>query len=175
MIHSSTTKNSTQSPIPGSRDTRAFDTLALRALLDKMSDAWERGDGDAFLSVFSDDADYVVFDGTHLHGKDDIAAAHAPLWNNVLKGSRLISTGVTIRFLTPDIALLHSRGGVQKWYQRKPSKRALSMQTMVAMRRDGNWELTAFQNTRYQPFVKSLLGKILLRIANKPQLDPTAN
>lgn len=144
-------------------------------MLDKMSDAWERGDGADFVSMFSDDADYVVFDGTHLHGKQDIAAAHAPLWNNVLKGSRLIIMGVSIRFLTPDIALLHSRGAVQKWYQRKPSKRAMSVQTMVAVRRNGTWQLTAFQNTRYQPFVKSLLGKVLLRIASKPQLDPTAN
>jgi uncharacterized protein (TIGR02246 family) len=34
------------------------DEAAIRALLDRMGQAWARGDGDAYASVFSEDATY---------------------------------------------------------------------------------------------------------------------
>jgi uncharacterized protein (TIGR02246 family) len=153
----------------------SIEEIKLRALLARMSDAWERGDGDSYISAFSDDADYVVFDGTHLHGKQDIAAAHAPLWTNALKGAQLLTIGLTIRFVTPDVALLHSRGAVQKWYERRPAKSAVSVQSMVAVRSNGAWQITAFYNTRYQPFAQSLVGKVVMRLTRHLNASTTTH
>jgi uncharacterized protein (TIGR02246 family) len=135
------------------------DEAAVRALVQRLDDAW--GDADAYAAVFTEDADYVTFDGTALRGRRAIAEAHRPLFERFLKGSRLVSEPPTVRFLAPDVALVHGKGAILRARQRRPSRRRLSVQTLVAVRREGGWRLTAFQNTRYRPFAQTLLGRAL--------------
>lgn len=66
------------------------------------------------------------------------------------------------------MALVHSKGAVLKRNEKKPSKRALSVQTMVAVRQEGAWRFAAFQNTRYRPFADTLLGKLVGRMMKSP-------
>lgn len=147
---------------------RAADEAAIRALSGQMHDAWARGDAGAFVAAFTEDADYVVFDGTHLRGRQEIADAHVPLWNGFLKGSTLVGVSSSIQFLGPDVALVHSKGAVLKRHEKKPSKRSLSVQTMVAVRQEGTWRFAAFQNTRYRPFADTLFGKLVGRMMKSP-------
>lgn len=146
---------------------RAEDEIAIRALSGQMQEAWARADADAYVAPFTEDADYVVFDGTHLRGRQEIADAHRPLWNSILKGSMLVYVSSSIRFLSSDVALIHSKGAVLKRHQKAPSRRSLSVQTMVAVRQDGAWRIAAFQNTRYRPFADTLLGKLIGRVARR--------
>jgi uncharacterized protein (TIGR02246 family) len=154
----------TTGPAPADR---AGDETAIRGLIEQMQDAWARADADAFGVPFTDDADYVVFDGTHLRGRQEIAAAHIPLWNGFLEGSRLVGVESSVRFVTADVALIHSKGAVLKQHEQKPSRRSLSVQTMVAVRQDGTWRIAAFQNTRYRPFADTLFGKLMMRMARR--------
>ncbi|HEX5503223.1 MAG TPA: SgcJ/EcaC family oxidoreductase [Thermomicrobiales bacterium] len=135
------------------------DEAAVRVLVQRMNDAW--GDADAFAAVFTEDADYVVFDGTHLRGRRAIAEAHRPLFERFLKGSRLVAEPPAVRFLAPDVALVHGMGAILRARQRRPSRGRLSVQTLVAVKGEDGWRLTAFQNTRYRPFAQTLLGKAL--------------
>lgn len=144
---------------------RASDEAAIRVLFEQMQEAWARGDAAGFVAPFTEDADYVVFDGTHLRGREEIADAHIPLWNSFLKGSTLVGVSSSLRFLTADVALIHSKGAVLKRHEKKPSRRSLSVQTMVAVRQDGAWRIAAFQNTRYRPFADTLFGKLIGRMA----------
>jgi uncharacterized protein (TIGR02246 family) len=138
----------------------AADEAAVAALPHQMAAAWDRGDADAYAAIFTPEADYVVFDGSHARGRAEIAGIHLPLFARFLKGSRLIIDSVETRFLDPDVALIHSSGGVQRKGQSKVPKPQQSVQTMVAVRRDGGWQLTAFQNTRYKPFSDTFLWKL---------------
>ena len=133
----------------------------IRALYQKLIDAW--GDTDAYAALFTEDGDYVAFDGSHARGRIEIARAHRPLFEGILKGSRLVDVGipVEVRFLSPDVSLVHSGGAVLRARQKKPSRRAISVQTMVAVKQEDRWLFAAFQNTRYRPFAQTLLGKIL--------------
>src|SRR5262249_15849895 len=94
----------------------SHDEAALRAVLGELADCWNRGDGMALGAAFTDDADYVVFNGLRLQGRDQIASVHQQLFDTVLKGTRLGAGGgaggaaVTIRFLRPEVALVHSEG-----------------------------------------------------------------
>lgn len=138
------------------------DEAAIQGLIQELGEAWDRGDADAYASLFTEDADYVVFDGTHLKGRQEIAEAHRPLFERFMKGSRLVTESSSLRFLSPDVALIHSMGAILRAHQNHPSSRRLSVQTMVAVREgEEGWRLAAFQNTRYRPFARTLLGRLL--------------
>jgi hypothetical protein len=84
-----------------------------------------------------------------------------------LKGSRLTGQITALRFLAPEVALIHSSGGVLRGRQQQLARSAKSVQTLVAVKRDSQWEIAAFQNTRYRPFADTLLGKILARFSTR--------
>jgi len=139
----------------------------LGPLLQLLNETW--GDADAYAALFTEDGDYVAFDGSHARGRSEIARTHRPLFEGILKGSRLVGDGlpVKVRFLAPDVALIHSGGAVLRAHQKKPSRRAISVQTLVAVKQEDRWLFAAFQNTRYRPFAQTLLGKILTSHATK--------
>ena len=139
----------------------AANEVAVRALYQQLIEAW--GDTDAYAALFAEDGDYITFDGSHARGRAEITRAHRPLFEGILKGSRLIEVGspLEVRFLSPDVALVHSGGAVLRARQKKPSRRAISVQAMVAVKHEDRWLFAAFQNTRYRPFAQTLLGKIL--------------
>jgi len=41
------------------------DEDAIRAIHQRMIDAWNTGDAAAFAAAFTDDADFIAFEGTH--------------------------------------------------------------------------------------------------------------
>jgi uncharacterized protein (TIGR02246 family) len=56
----------------------AADEDAIRAIHQRMIDAWNAGDGAAFAAPFTDEADLVVWDGTHLKERQQIASFNWP-------------------------------------------------------------------------------------------------
>ena len=78
-------------------------------------------------------------------------AFHQPLFETWLKGTRLASEVESVRFLSPNIALMHVLGGTVIRGNSRPAPERDSIQTLVAIKRDGEWRLAAFQNTRVRP------------------------
>jgi uncharacterized protein (TIGR02246 family) len=140
----------------GPTDTEAAgqDEREIRALVDRMFDSWGRGDAVAYHADFTDDADYVSFDGSR-RGKDESISSHRNLFRTVLHGSRLVGEVESVRFVTPDVAVVHLTGSVAFAWQPRLRRRRLSRQTMVVVRRDGRWQVTAFHNTRVRPLPTS--------------------
>jgi uncharacterized protein (TIGR02246 family) len=66
------------------------DEAAIRKLYRQMIDGWNAGNGDAFAAPYTDDSDYIGFDGTYMKGRQEIALFHQMLFDKFLKGSRLI-------------------------------------------------------------------------------------
>jgi uncharacterized protein (TIGR02246 family) len=118
------------------------DERAVRALLARMSEAWARGDAAAYADCFTEDSDYVTFNGMHFRGRAENREAHAPLFRGVLKGSRIDPAVTDLSFLAADVALVHTAS----------SARGKSLQTFVIVKRGGQWQVRAFQNTRLQRF-----------------------
>lgn len=134
------------------------DESAIRDLLDRQAEAWTHGDAEAFAAVFTLDADYVTWLGSHFKGRAAIAASHVPLFEKYLKGTRLDGEITRFRFLTPDVAVVHGKGAVLKGKQRR-TRRNTKVQTTVAVRQDGQWLLAAFQNTKYHWVLETLASK----------------
>jgi uncharacterized protein (TIGR02246 family) len=87
------------------------DEREIRALVDRMFDSWGRGDAVAYHADLTDDADYVAFDGSRRSTADSIRS-HENLFRTVLYGSRLTGQVESVRFVTPDVAVVHLTGSV---------------------------------------------------------------
>ena len=72
-----------------------------------------------------------------------------------------------MRFLTPDVALLIGRGGTIMRGDTSPSPERDSIQTLVAVREDGQWRLTSFQNTRVRPIGQSARAALLWLLTDR--------
>lgn len=86
--------NNRQSLIPETRAltdqiTSPADESAIRAFHHQMIDAWNRGSGEDFAAPFSETADFIAFEGTHLKGRKAIAAFNQQAFDTVVKGTRL--------------------------------------------------------------------------------------
>jgi uncharacterized protein (TIGR02246 family) len=121
---------------------------AVRALYQELMDGWNQGTGDAFAAVFTEDGNLVAFDGTRFKGREEIAPFHQELFDRWMKGTRLVGEVEDVRFLSPDVALMHAVGSTVMRGKTEPSPERDSIQTLVAVRQDGEWRLAAFQNTR---------------------------
>lgn len=127
------------------------DEAAVRDLYRELMDGWNRGSGEGFASVFTEDGDQVAFDGTHFEGRAEIASSHQELFDKWMKGTRLVGWIKDVRFLGPDVALMHAVGSTVMRGKTEPSPERDSIQTLVAVRRDGQWRLAALDNIRIRP------------------------
>ncbi len=129
---------------------RSADEKALHDLIQVSKDGWNQGDGQAYAASFTEDADYILWNGTYLKGRQAIAAAHQQLFETRLQGSRLEGFIKHIRFLSDDIALVHLHSSPQIPGQEVPAPEQYSIQTLVGTRQANGWRFTSFQNTLIQ-------------------------
>jgi uncharacterized protein (TIGR02246 family) len=117
----------------------------LRSLVRTFVDAWNRGDGDGFASVFADDADFTSINLTQISGRASIAASHNQIFATVYNGTRVDATLERVRPLREDLAVLdidaHMTNAAGEPFGPK------HMHPMaVAERQADGWRIVAFQN-----------------------------
>jgi uncharacterized protein (TIGR02246 family) len=66
---------------------READQKAIRELMDRFMDAWNRHDAHAFAAVFAEDADFTNWRGVGASGQSKIEEFHAPVFATVFKNS----------------------------------------------------------------------------------------
>jgi uncharacterized protein (TIGR02246 family) len=141
------------------RNDRRADEDAIREVLKRQIAGWDAGDPAAYASVFTPDADYITFLGSHYQGREAIAASYAPLFKKLLKGSHLDAEITQLRFLTPDVALIQANAAVRKGTRRR-HRRTNRVNTSIAVRTDDGWLLAASQNTTYRRFAQKLMNTL---------------
>jgi uncharacterized protein (TIGR02246 family) len=123
----------------------------VRAVLDRLTEAWNAGDAAAYGRLFTEDADYVTFFGMNFPGREAIESSHRALFEGPLKGSTLtgrLGAEAKVRFVRPDVAVVLVGGGSSLTGADVPDEGRESTVTFVLVREDGDWLITAFQNTR---------------------------
>lgn len=134
-------------PVVRSVDSSADET-AVRALARRCVEGWNKGSGAAFAAQFADDADYVVVNGNYLKGRQQIASGHQQIFDTFYKGTRLWIEVKSVRFLRPDVALMHSVSRVLKPGEADASPvRPAAIQLFVVTKHDGTWLIDSFHNT----------------------------
>ncbi|MFJ4189327.1 SgcJ/EcaC family oxidoreductase [Kitasatospora sp. NPDC089509] len=130
------------------------DRSAVIAVTDALNEAWARHDADAFGTLFTEDASYTTFVGTHYRGRRDIVESHRTLFRNFLKGTRLAGEITDVRFYGPDTAVITGRGDT---FKGRPPKKLTKVQTTTLVREaDGRWRIAAFHNTRRKPLMERI-------------------
>lgn len=154
----------TDHPEPG---TQPEDERTIRALFERLLEDWGRGDGEAYGSRFTEDADYVAFDGSHTKGRGEISTSHQQLFDKFLKGTRLTGRILSIKFPSPDVALVHTTGGTIMRGKTRPSPERHSIQTLIAVRKGGEWRFAAFHNTRVRPIGRGVSTFLIWAITDR--------
>lgn len=125
------------------------DIESILRLKDKMAAGWAAGNGAQYAIPFTNNADYVTFNGEWLSGSRAIAESHQKLFDTVLKGSTLENMQVrSIRFVSEEVAVVHMTGAVRQKGRKKPPASRSSLQTLTAIKEMGIWKFTSFHNTR---------------------------
>lgn len=130
-----------------------------RAILElgqALQDAWNRGDAAGYASLFTDDADFVAWNGMYGRGRQAIEDGHRPLFEGPLAGSRMVLVGdgadsappQSLRFVRPDVAIMVIPGVVTLAGQSPTDPDHESVQTFVLTKNGDRWRVAAFQNTR---------------------------
>jgi uncharacterized protein (TIGR02246 family) len=125
------------------------DESAVRNVLAEYTVSWNRHDTAALGRLFTENCDYVNIAGVHWKGVQEIVQRHAELFQNRLKTAVETLTGAEVRFSAPDVALVHATWDVTGWSH--PTGEAVpvlkEITTMVMVKTNGKWLITAFQNT----------------------------
>jgi uncharacterized protein (TIGR02246 family) len=132
------------------------DESAVRNVLAEYTVSWNRHDTAAFGRLFAENCDYVNIAGVHWKGVQEIIQRHGELFQNRLKTAVRTLTGAEVRFSTPDVALVHATWDVTGWS--RPTGEAVpvleEITTMVMVKTNGKWLITAFQNTESEGSTK---------------------
>ncbi|MEV4125005.1 SgcJ/EcaC family oxidoreductase [Nocardia sp. NPDC049707] len=132
------------------------DIDAIRALIARSQDAWNRGDGTAYGACFTADATDVTYPGTIYWGSAEIGNAHQVLFDSFLKGTKLWTEILDIRRYGTDTAVIVCAGESSKKQPKKLGKRA----TYTVVRdADAEWKIAAVQKTQRKPLLEAITFK----------------
>ncbi len=128
----------------------ATDEAAIRALLQKCIEGWNKGSGEAFAAQFAEDSDFVSVNGMHLKGRKQNASHHQQIFDTFFKGTRLWAQVKSVRFLRTDVALMHTAGRILRPGESDASPEPASIQTLTVSKHGNEWLIDAYHNAPIQ-------------------------
>jgi len=138
--------------LPTSAQTK-LDEEAVRKLPEAFADAWAKHDGHELARIMADDVDFVTVGATWLHGRPDFEKYHSRLLSGRFRESTITPLQTAVRFLRPDIAVVHWSWIVAG--DKNPDgsfrQRRYGMMTMVAEKHNGTWLVVVSQNDNSLP------------------------
>jgi uncharacterized protein (TIGR02246 family) len=127
------------------------DEDAIRELEHRFNEAWNTHDPDGLVESLVDNAQFITVDGAWSTSREGFRALmerlHGP--NGPFRSSTRRTPEIHVRFVTPDIAILHSRfwidGEALEDELCKVSRESVG--TRLLRKVDGRWRILATQNT----------------------------
>ena len=129
----------------GTQSSHAADEAAIRENVKQMETGWNTKSGALFAKPFAEDADYVVINGMYIKGRSVIDTAHQRIFDTIYKDTTITLAVKQIRFLRPDVAVVHVNG------RRSGPTKELTTEAMLTLfmtKEKNGWTIAAFQNTQ---------------------------
>ncbi|MRH91496.1 SgcJ/EcaC family oxidoreductase [Nocardia sp. SYP-A9097] len=116
------------------------------AVLDVLNDvyrAWADNDADALVASYIEESTSIL-PGSLSDGREAVRARFAAGFAGPLKGSSVLDEPLTVRFPSPDTAIVVSRSGVLLAGQTEPNRWVLA--TWVLTRGVTGWAIASYHN-----------------------------
>ena len=119
---------------------------AVEAIMRRLERAWNSADGAAYGEPFSPGADFVTIRGDLHTGRDAVVAGHQEIFGTIYAGSTMRYQVLQARELDDRVVLAHVRAALSTPGGPLAGEGASTI-TIVLLKLDGGWEITALHNT----------------------------
>jgi uncharacterized protein (TIGR02246 family) len=126
-----------------------LDEAVCRVLYHRLLDRWNERDGRGMAELFADDGSVVGFDGSQLNGRAAIEAEMVRIFEHH-QPAAFVGIVREVRQLTNDVELLRAVAGMVPPGHDDINPAVNAVQSLIAVRKDGEWKLALFQNTPAQ-------------------------
>lgn len=109
--------------------------------------AWAKNDGDAFAEAFTEDATLILPGDVFLTGREEIRSFMTKGYAGPYKGTRVYGEPLSARSVGGDVVVVVTRGGVLAPGEEQVAAERAIRATWVIAKQDGEWLITAYQNT----------------------------
>ncbi|WP_077596863.1 SgcJ/EcaC family oxidoreductase [Oceanobacillus kimchii] len=121
----------------------------VQKLYQSLIDAWNKRDAEGMASRFAEQGVQIGFDGSKLVGKKEILSHLVPIFENH-PTPPFVTKVKNIRILGNDTAILHAIAGMIPPGKKEIDPSVNAHQTLVAVKKDDEWQIELFQNTPAQ-------------------------
>lgn len=109
--------------------------------------AWAKNDADGVANAFTDDGVLILPGDVLKKGRQEIQAFMAAAYAGPFKNSGVTGQPVDVRFVSDDVALLRTHGGILAPGETEIAPELAVRSTWVVVRKDGVWQLAVYQNS----------------------------
>jgi len=109
--------------------------------------AWAKNDATGVADVFTEDGILILPGDVYKTNREEIRAFMAAAYAGPFKGSGVTGRPVDVRFVTDEIALLRTEGGILAEGQTEIAPELAVLSTWVVVKQNGEWKLAAYQNS----------------------------
>jgi uncharacterized protein (TIGR02246 family) len=145
---------------PDAAAIQAEDERALRALAARLEAAWNAGDAGAWAANMTEDVYMTNILGDRYNGREILESGHRHIFATIYKDSRITITVELIRFVRPDVALMHlnqlllsrlTASGIASTARQRlmtdEMHESLARTTLMVVKHQGTWQILSLQNT----------------------------
>jgi uncharacterized protein (TIGR02246 family) len=119
---------------------------ATRDLYERLIEAWNKRNARDYALLFASSGSIVGFDGSQVNGQMEIGAHVSEIFSHHQTAS-YVTIVREVRPITNDVTLLRANAGMVPPGKADIDPEMNAVQSVVAARKGGKWEIALFQNT----------------------------
>jgi uncharacterized protein (TIGR02246 family) len=131
------------------QDAQSGGAHEISALYQQLLSAWNERNARDFAALFAEDGNVVGFDGSPIDGRSAIEAEIRRIFTDH-QTAAYVGKVREVRFLAADVAILRAVSGMVPPGQSDLNPAVNTIQSLVAVKRDGEWHIALYQNTPAQ-------------------------
>jgi len=132
--------------VPPSDSAGADAESATRALYARLIETWNKRNARDYALLFASNGSIVGFDGSQVNGQMEIGAHVSEIFSHHQTAS-YVTIVREVRPIATDVTVLRANAGMVPPGKADINPEMNSIQSMVAARKSGKWEIALFQNT----------------------------
>jgi uncharacterized protein (TIGR02246 family) len=126
-----------------------METAFIKKLHERLLSCWNNQDATGMVSLFTEDANVIGFDGSQMNGQGQIETELRQVFDDH-KTARYVWKTEEVRFLNPGTALLRAIVGMVPPGKTEINPERNAVQSLIAIKKIGDWKISLFHNTPAQ-------------------------